>query len=180
MEFTNAIYTENEKLVRKITYNVSQKHGLDPEELIGDAFEIFVKAVQKFDDSKDVQFTTWLHWQLLHLNTCALRARGLPQQKENTEKYYTEELFECAVYSIDFSYQTTELLHDIAMQLSSNSQMYLKDLLTGHFLKPISKKGGRPQKFPLEVICNKYNWTRKEALSVRNEITNWWNTYKVS
>lgn len=208
MEFTNELYLENERLIKKMVANVARKHGLEAEELLGDAFEIAVKAANKFDETKGAKFSTWLQWQLQQLHSYAFKVKGIPQLKykiENNIEYGIEErvpttlnkpfypvvdyngddldnegnslLFEEAIGNIDFSYQKTELLNDIATSLSTNSQLYLKDLLQGYYQEPISKKGGRPSKFPMDKICNRYNWSRKEATLVRQEITTWWNNY---
>jgi hypothetical protein len=93
------------------------------------------------------------------------------------DEFSSQVVFEDIVGGMDLTFASVDLLHDIESTLSNKASTYLKDLLTGSITETKDSKGGRPSKFPIEKLCNRYNWTPKEARFVKKEITSWWEQY---
>jgi len=184
MNPTNELYTAYEPMVNKFVNLYSEKYAVDKDELMGEALIIFCNASKSFDAEKKLAFSTHLWHQLRDLSSKAFKEQstlniwyGGIKNNENVE--YNQGIFEYAIESIDFSNTKSELMIDIASQLSSEAQTYLSDLFYGVFTEPKNLKGGRPQKFPIDKICNHYGWSKQQANSVKNEIKEWWNEYRM-
>lgn len=191
MNPTNELYLSYEPMVHKFVNEYSEQYNVDKDELLGEALIIFCKAAKSFDSEKKVAFSTHLWHQLRDLtskafkeaNTLNLYYSGSSSDSYITDvpayKQFNEGIFELAMSSIDFSNTKSDLMYDIALQLSTEAQTYISDLLTGYYQEVRNDKGGRPQTFPINKICDRYNWTKKQANSVRSEITEWWAEYRM-
>ena len=187
MEVSDKLFEVYKGMVYSYTHTIAEEHHVDFEELIGHGLEIFCKAAGKFDPERKVAFSTYLHWQLQDLRNRAVKEyktsrdyfSGIGFEDSDSMLNFNEGFFESVLSTIDFSEEKYNLLYDIVKQLSNESQQYLTDLFAGVFQRPKNPKGGAPEKFPISRICDYYGWSNKQALFVKNEITEWWSEYRM-
>lgn len=170
MTITNETYHKYNKLVHSITHRIARKYGLAHDDLIGEALVLFCKAGKSYNPAKGA-FSTHLYHSLKSLHQTA---QGIVEER-NFHNY--TDTFEQVLRTIDIVTERTELLDNIATELSSKAQRYLGDLFNGTFQEVKTSNIGRPQKFPVNVIKNHYGWGHNETMRVKNEITSWWRSY---
>lgn len=194
MEFTTPLYRAYKGIVYAQAIELSNKYGIDQEMLLSEGMVLFTHAVNTFDCDRKIAFSTHLTWTLKNLEKVAKKEmkvesnyfNGIPYNPElmgHTEArtgilQYNEGFFEQAIASIDFSQEKYDLVQDIALQLSQDSQTYLHDLFKGVHQQDRNPKGGRPEKFPVEKVAAHYNWSIKQAQHVKSEIKEWWTEYR--
>lgn len=201
------LFKSVEKLIYSQAWHYSKKFGVDFEDIRSEGYEIFCKAVKKFDKGKDVKFSTYLFHQLRilgdkHHQKKYYEQRGIrfnidigtdflgtSRNNNNSQRSYDDRHNKNRTNYINITeYENLEssspadriLFNSLVTKLSDDGQKVMAGLLYGSFNEPNTKYKKPIGKGTIHKVCSKkLGWPAYRIEAVWNELSQWWGENEV-
>ena len=181
-EYSLQQFNQFRPMIEKAVWIYSKKYKLDYDDIIGEGFLIFTKALKKFDSNR-ASFSTYLYHELRRLNDYCknehrFRYCEIIRRKDMSKRSYPKNVFiyrkNDGVKQIDNYDIFKRILHrlDYEKELSKDSQEILNYILSRDW-ENVEINWKPRLRYIMGLYKNK-GWSKNRVDKSWNEIKEWW------
>jgi len=164
---------QNEKLIYKQSWHYARKYNMDFEDIKSEAFEIFCKALDRFEEDR-ASFTTHLYYRLRGLNDYCKKQNII--EGRYLDHPLSEKIAETKQQvEIEDKILEKTLFYEAVDLLSSGAKKVMEVILNGESYNPDLKRIKNIGKYRVApVLRKKLGWTMQKTFEVWEELQTWW------
>lgn len=167
MENLESLFKQYKPMIHKEAWKLAKKYNLDVHDISSRGYELFMKTVERYDESK-ANFSTYLFHNLHDLENYCKR------QFRKNKKFESLEAMDCSSF-LDFrTFQDTVIRLEATLPLSPQAKSILEFLLKREWELCPGKRPRKPS-LALTIEMNRVKGMRKcEIQRAWNELKQWW------